>query len=287
MRAVSFKSSEVKDYLHCSQFRVITNSAMRPSILLFGDSLTQQAFGKLPETRFGWASLLASEYTRRADVLNRGFSGYSTKHALDILPTSIKPVLRQQQQKEKEILFCTIFFGANDSAHEGTRQHIPLNEYTSNIKTIVNYMKSEGAAGEEGSDFPIILMTPPPVDDQKWNDYCVKSGRKSFDRSNKSSKSYGQSLIENVGKELKLPVLDVFDLLKGNDGVSSYQNYLSDGLHLTEEGNTMIFEGLMNLIKENFPHLMPAPDKGYHDDGKDGVSPKGVPVQEKDWTLLC
>ena len=51
---------------------------VRPSILLFGDSITEYGFG-IEEVRFGWASLLSSLYSRRADVLNRGFSGYNTK----------------------------------------------------------------------------------------------------------------------------------------------------------------------------------------------------------------
>ena len=60
-----------------SSFRI------RPSIILFGDSITEQGFG-LPSdaVHFGWASLLAADYARRADVFNRGFSGYTSRHAV-------------------------------------------------------------------------------------------------------------------------------------------------------------------------------------------------------------
>ena len=58
---------------------------IRPAIVLFGDSITQQGFGWTGAAA-GWASLLARDYSRRADVLNRGFSGYSTRMALDLLP---------------------------------------------------------------------------------------------------------------------------------------------------------------------------------------------------------
>jgi len=37
---------------------------IRPAIVLFGDSITQQGFGV--EGKIGWASLLASDYSRRA-----------------------------------------------------------------------------------------------------------------------------------------------------------------------------------------------------------------------------
>lgn len=42
-------------------------------IILFGDSITQQGFNN-----GGWAARLASRYVRRADVYNRGLSGYNT-----------------------------------------------------------------------------------------------------------------------------------------------------------------------------------------------------------------
>jgi hypothetical protein len=45
----------------------------RPQILLFGDSITQHAAG-----RYGWATELAEVYSRKADVINRGFSGYNS-----------------------------------------------------------------------------------------------------------------------------------------------------------------------------------------------------------------
>ena len=88
-----------------SPFRV------RPSIILFGDSITEQAFGCFPDVNFGWASLLAADYSRRADVLGRGFSGYTSRHAVEMLPR----VFPGPMQGEP-CLFATVFFGANDSA---------------------------------------------------------------------------------------------------------------------------------------------------------------------------
>ena len=46
----------------------------REQILLVGDSLTQRGF----DSKKGWVSKLASTYARRADVINRGYSGYNT-----------------------------------------------------------------------------------------------------------------------------------------------------------------------------------------------------------------
>lgn len=53
----------------------------RPQIWLLGDSLTQQAAA--PE---GWATALCSWYARKADVVNRGFSGYNSRWLRLALP---------------------------------------------------------------------------------------------------------------------------------------------------------------------------------------------------------
>jgi lysophospholipase L1-like esterase len=116
---------------------------IRPAIVLFGDSITQQGFGH--EGRVGWASLLAADYSRRADVLNRGFSGYNTEMAVDLLPSifgSPAPPLKNNNNDDKNgILFCTVFFGANDAALKGERQHVPIQDYANNLATIVDTIR--------------------------------------------------------------------------------------------------------------------------------------------------
>lgn len=52
------------------------NPGKRPKILLFGDSLTQRGFEGPYQA---WAAGLAHAYGRRADVINRGYSGYTAK----------------------------------------------------------------------------------------------------------------------------------------------------------------------------------------------------------------
>lgn len=263
----------------------MSRSIMRPSILLFGDSLTQQSFGKLDEgIRFGWASLLASTYTRRADVLSRGFSGYNTRHALDILPTSIYPILDQHRETNNQppLLFCSVFLGANDAALPGMRQYVPLEEYTSNIKKIVTQISerySNGGSEEDTSskkELPIILMTPPPVHNTKWKAFCQTTDRNEHERSNQNTRMYGTSVI-SIGKELNIPVLDTFELLKGHKEEKEYEDFVTDGLHLTEQGQTIIYDGLMKLLEETYPHLVP-----------DTINPElGLKLEEKEWTELC
>jgi hypothetical protein len=46
---------------------------MRPQFVLFGDSITEQSFRP-----GGWGSALADCYSRQADIVLRGYSGYNT-----------------------------------------------------------------------------------------------------------------------------------------------------------------------------------------------------------------
>lgn len=107
---------------------------LSPVILLLGDSLTQQGFGR--NGGEGWASLLANSYSRRADVLNRGFSGYNSRHLASILPNVLST-----NYKNKNVLFCTVFLGTNDAALPGERQHVPLDEYESHLNSIVSQVR--------------------------------------------------------------------------------------------------------------------------------------------------
>lgn len=51
-----------------------------PRIILLGDSITQYSFGPC-----GWGAHVADLVQRKCDVLNRGFSGYTTQYLIQIL----------------------------------------------------------------------------------------------------------------------------------------------------------------------------------------------------------
>jgi len=232
---------------------------IRPAILLFGDSITQQSFGV--DGKVGWASLLASAYFRRADVLNRGFSGYTTRLALELVPRVFGV------PSQEGILFCAVFFGANDAALPGQKQHVPIEEYGENLAKIVASIREH----TEQADFPIILITPPPVNKIAWDKYCQSYyGSPDGGRINENTKSYGE-VVKAVANENGCSVLDVFELMGGNG--NDYAKHLSDGLHMDQSGSILIYEGLMNHIKSTYPDL--APMEG------DGQSEKqGVPIEE-------
>jgi hypothetical protein len=58
-------------------------------MVLFGDSITEQSFRP-----GGWGAALADTYSRKADVVVRGYGGYNTRWALFLLH-QIFPLVRQ------------------------------------------------------------------------------------------------------------------------------------------------------------------------------------------------
>jgi lysophospholipase L1-like esterase len=59
---------------------------LRPRIILLGDSLTQQGYYD-----GGWGANIARIYQRHADVILRGYSGYTTRWILPLLEKRLLP----------------------------------------------------------------------------------------------------------------------------------------------------------------------------------------------------
>lgn len=120
-------------------------SGKRKRIVFFGDSITQQAQDPIND---GWISCLGNWWTRRVDVINRGFSGYNTKYAVLIVQ---RAVIRERPD------LVVVFFGANDAAIPQSTQHVPLEEYHLNLLFIIAEIK------QSYPNVPLLLVTPPPV----------------------------------------------------------------------------------------------------------------------------
>ncbi|XP_007969713.1 isoamyl acetate-hydrolyzing esterase 1 homolog isoform X1 [Chlorocebus sabaeus] len=218
------------------------SAVLWPRLLLFGDSITQFSF-----QQGGWGASLADKLVRKCDVLNRGFSGYNTRWAKIILPR----LIRKGNSLDIPVA-VTIFFGANDSAlkDENPKQHIPLEEYATNLKSMVQYLKSV--------DIPenrVILITPTPLCETAWEKECIIQGCK-LNRLNSVVGEYANACLQ-VAQDCGTDVLDLWTLMQDSQDFSSY---LSDGLHLSPKGNEFLFSHLWPLIEKkvsSLPLLLP------------------------------
>ncbi|XP_077607176.1 isoamyl acetate-hydrolyzing esterase 1 homolog [Crocuta crocuta] len=214
-----------------------------PRVLLFGDSITQFSF-----QQGGWGAALADKLVRKCDVLNRGFSGYNTRWAKIILPRLIK-----KEDGLDNPVAVTIFFGANDSAlkDENPKQHVPLDEYVGNLKSMVRYLQSVGVP-----EHRIVLITPPPLCEAAWERECRAQGCK-LNRLNLVAGDYAAACL-HAARDCGTEVLDLWTLMQ-KDG-QDFSSFLSDGLHLSPKGNEFLFSHLWPLIEKraaSLPLLLP------------------------------
>uniref|UniRef100_A0A7S3GFC1 SGNH hydrolase-type esterase domain-containing protein n=1 Tax=Palpitomonas bilix TaxID=652834 RepID=A0A7S3GFC1_9EUKA len=227
--------------------------------LLLGDSITQQSFS--PEG--GWGATLADTYIRKADVVNKGFSGYTTrsmrfalKRVLESagVPTAFKPD------------FATIFLGANDAAlpNSISGQHIPVQDYKENLRFIANEIR------DINPDVKLIFITPPPLDDVAFLETAKTKWGDEIDGPNRTHTVTGRyaSACELVANAVSIPCFNLYrdmqDPAKSpllryveNDLEPKWQSYLKDGLHLSPSGNKFVANGLLGLMKESYPELDP------------------------------
>ena len=218
--------------------QMFTDATEIPKFILFGDSITQGSFD--PE-KSGFGCFLAHRYARRADVVNRGFSGYTTRWAVPALPHVFTP--------SDNVKLVTIFFGANDSCIESLnpRHHVPLPQYTKNIESILKFLREM-----YGADLKLLLITPPPVDvDARLRFQVERYGKNATgvaQRKNSVTKQYRDEVV-SIGKKFKVPVLDLFTLFLDN---KNWKTFLCDGLHFSKEGNIFVGEKLLETLDECF-----------------------------------
>lgn len=241
---------------------------MMPQTVLFGDSITEQSF-----RLGGWGAALADTYARKADILNRGYGGYNTRWALFLLH-HLFPL-----DAPTPPVAATIFFGANDAALLGRtseRQHVPLEEYKENLRKIIQHLKKCSPS------VLVLLITPPPVDEAGRLEYARSQyGDKAMqlsERTNEVTGEYAKQCVELAG-ELGLPSINLWSKMQETEGWQ--RKFLSDGLHLTPEGNAIVYREVVKVFNETSLSAQKMPYDVPHHSKIDGQNP------EKAFQLQC
>ncbi|XP_036928155.1 isoamyl acetate-hydrolyzing esterase 1 homolog isoform X3 [Acanthopagrus latus] len=171
-----------------------------PKVILFGDSITQFSF-----QANGWGAELAHKLARKCDVVNRGLSGYNSRWGKILLPR----IINTQNSADNNIAAVTVFFGANDSAlkDENPQQHVPVQEYSENLKEITRLLASAGVSADR-----VIFITPPPLHEAAWEKECILKGC-SLNRHNSVAGLYAQACVHAAG-QCGSDVLDLWTLMQ-------------------------------------------------------------------------
>jgi isoamyl acetate esterase len=244
--------------------------------ILFGDSITQQAFSQKASSVHGHddgflGPALSDAYVRKLDIINRGLSGYNTRQALKVLPQVIPP------PEKAKVRLLTIFLGANDARLPDTppdpQQHVPIDEYNENLRAIVTHPCLRAHDGVR-----VILITPPPIHEQatyeavkiKWPNVPPMIRHRA-----PTTGQYAQKVRE-LGQELDVPVVDIWSDMLSRCGYSSksldqkllpgsseaednqaLREYLHDGLHFSRSAYELLFERLIAVIERTWPDQLP------------------------------
>ncbi|XP_026412531.1 GDSL esterase/lipase At5g45920-like [Papaver somniferum] len=205
---------------------------MRPKMILFGDSITEDSFGE-----GGWGASLAHHFSRSLDVILRGYSGYNTRWILKVI---------EKVCNGESPIAMTIFFGANDASlpdRTSAFQHVPLHEYKQNLQSIVSFIKRKWPTTL------ILLITPPPIDEDGRIRHPFGDNPSGLsERTNEAAGAYAKACVE-VADECGVIGVDLWTKMQ------QYPNWekccLSDGLHLTPTGNKIVYEEVIKkLTKE-------------------------------------
>ncbi|GAA5883453.1 hypothetical protein JCM1840_004955 [Sporobolomyces johnsonii] len=237
-------------------------AVLMDQIVMFGDSITQGAW-----VAGGTGAALAHAYQRKLDVVNRGLSGYNTVWAI--------PVLKQWLPRVGERLplpkILMIWFGANDAALPPSPQSITIDEFKSNLDTIISLVRDPTSPYHSPSTH-LVLLTPPPVDDLVRNaELASRVPARVPDRDAERTRQFAEA-VKDVAAARGVGCVDtwgaIMDAAQREDG-GRLGRFLGDGLHLTPAGYEVVTArltgpplldfgatGVLDLIKNELPDLM-------------------------------
>ncbi|KAL5568560.1 hypothetical protein UlMin_025135 [Ulmus minor] len=204
----------------------------RPQFVLFGSSIVQLSY-----SNGGWGAILSDIYARKADILLRGYYGWNSRRALQVLDkvfpkdAAVQPAL------------VIVYFGGNDSMgphSSGLGPHVPLPEYIENMKKIARHLKSLSDSTR------VIFLSCPPVNEEKvrGNTSAIFS---ELVRTNELCGQYSEACVK-LCKQMGVKVVDLFTAFQKRD---DWMNAcFTDGIHLAAEGSKIVVEEILKVLKD-------------------------------------
>jgi len=208
-----------------------------PKLVLFGDSITQESFSE-----GGWGATAVGHFQRKCDVLNRGFSGYTTAFSKLILPK----VLQCDNSPKGSIAAAVILLGSNDAILEDIEPRgLSVEEYVANLTDILTQFMNDGIAANQ-----LTLLTPPAISEVMYEKHCREMGY-ALPLTDERVKLFA-SRCADLGKSFGVDVVDLYTLFHQQP---NWESFLSDGLHLSKEGNRFVADHVIPLLDTKLGHL--------------------------------
>ncbi|QPG74476.1 hypothetical protein FOA43_001806 [Brettanomyces nanus] len=226
---------------------------------MFGDSITEFAFNELPpafgkNVQFTLGAALSNAYTRKLQVVQRGFSGYTSKHAIRLVDSMLRFEHDQRPDAEK-VRIAFVFFGTNDARAKGTNpentQHVDIDDYVSNMKNITRKFQKR--------KIPLVVITPGLHNQKMWDEVYPEDLQTGDYRSCQLNLEYSDAVAKEC-LQMGVPVVHLYSAmskyLSEHTGETS-KDLLADGIHMSGMGYRIIYDELMRQIHQNFPEVYP------------------------------
>lgn len=243
----------------------------RPQFVLFGSSIVQLCF-----SHGGWGSILSDIYSRKADIVLRGYYGWNSTRAVQVLDQ----VFPKDAPVQPSLVI--VYFGGNDSmgAHpSGLGPHVPLPTYIENMKKIALHLKSLS------DTIRIVFLTCPPVDEAKLR-LATRGIFSELVRTNELCQNYSEACIK-LCKEMEVSVVDLFSAFqkRGDELAACF----TDGVHLSAEGSQIVAQEILSVLKEAdwspSLHWKAMPTEFSDDSPFDIVAADGKTLNPSNWTF--
>ncbi|XP_073115361.1 GDSL esterase/lipase WDL1 [Elaeis guineensis] len=204
----------------------------RPLFVLFGSSIVQFSF-----SNEGWGSILADIYSRKADIFLRGYAGWNTRRALQV----IDKIFPKDAAVQPSLVI--VYFGGNDSMAphpSGLGPHVPLPEYIENMSRIAKHLKSLSEKTR------IIFLSCPPISEEMLHQSTSPILRQ-VARTNETCRKYSEACIQ-LCKDMDLKVIDLWTAIQKRDDWATV--CFTDGIHFSPEGSKIVVEEILKVLKE-------------------------------------
>ncbi|KAK9054927.1 hypothetical protein SSX86_026006 [Deinandra increscens subsp. villosa] len=202
----------------------------RPQFVLFGSSIVEASFGE-----GGWGAILADIYARKADIFLRGYGGWNSRQAIQVLDE----VFPKDDPVQPSLVI--VYFGGNDSERPGPSPHaqsthVPLPKYVENMRKIATHLKSLSEMTR------IIFLTAPPVNEAQVLEVFGFDGR-----TNELCQIYADACVE-VCQEMGITGINLCNAFKQRD--NWMETCFTDGIHLTPTGSKIVAEEILKVLEE-------------------------------------